>query len=99
MAEGDIGVQGGVLEAGRRLDRRDDLAGDAELREAPERRLLVGAKVPNRLVETDQTLLDEVFRVAPGEEVRAGLEPDEAVVAPDQDVERPAVAVLHRRFG
>ena len=82
-----------MLEAGGRLDRRDDLAGDAQLGEAPERGLLVGAEVPNRLVEPDQPFLDEVFRVPAGEEVRARLEADEAGVAPDQDIERPAVAV------
>jgi len=71
MAEGDIGVQGGVLEPGRRLDRRDDLAGDAKLGKAPERGLLVGAEVPYRLVEPNQPFLDEVFRVAAGQEVRS----------------------------
>src|SRR5439155_16671790 len=45
VAEGDVGVQGGVLEAGGGLDGRDDLAGDAQLREAAERRLLVGTEV------------------------------------------------------
>src|SRR5262249_52388150 len=75
------------------LDRRDDLTGDAELREAPERRLLVGTEVANRLVQADQALLDEIFRVAPGEEVRARLQPDEAGVAPHQDVHGTAVPV------
>jgi len=82
-----------VLEAGRRLDRSDDLAGDAQLGEAPERGLLVGPEVPNGLIEPDQPLLYEVFRVPAGEEVRARLEPDEAVLAPDQGVERPAIPV------
>ena len=93
VAEGDVGIQGRVLEPGRRLDRRDDLARDAELREAPEGGLLVCPEVANRLVEPDQALLDEVLRVAAGKEVRAGLEPDEARVAADQDVEGAAVAV------
>src|SRR5437764_15488631 len=82
-----------MLEAGRRLDRRDDLAGHAELGEAPKRGLLVGAEIPNRLVEPDQALLDEVLRIAAGQEVRARLQSDEARVASDQRVERGAVAV------
>src|SRR5207245_11558134 len=93
VAEGDVRVQRLVLEARRRLDRRDDLAGDAELREAAKRRLLVGAKVPHRLVEADQAFLDQVVRLAAGEEVRARLQADEAVVAPEQGVHRAAVAV------
>src|SRR5579872_1137771 len=93
MAERDVGVERRVLEAGGGLDRRDDLAGDAELREAPERRLLVGAKVPDGLVEADEALLDQVLRVAAGEEVRAGLQADEARVAAHQLVHRDAVTV------
>src|SRR5439155_8209853 len=93
VAAGDVRVEGGVLEAGRRLDRRDDLAGHAELGEASERGLLVGAEIPNRLVEPDQALLNEVLGIASGQEVGARLQPDEARVAPDQDVERSAVAV------
>src|SRR5207244_10585316 len=75
------------------LDRRDDLPRHAQLREAPERRLLVGPEVPNRLVEADQALLDEIFGIAAGEKIRAGLEPHEAGVSADQDVERTTVAV------
>src|SRR3989442_9727546 len=82
-----------MLEARRRLDRRDDLPGYAQLREAAEGRLLVGPEVAHRLVEADQALLDEILGVASGQEVRARLQPDEAGVAPDQDVERTAVAV------
>src|SRR5919198_4397546 len=81
VAERDIGVQRGVLEARRGLDGGDDLASDAELGEAAERRLLVRAEITNRLVEPDQPLLDQVFGVAAGEEVRARLEADEARVA------------------
>ena len=44
VAERDVRVQRRVLEAGRRLDRGDDLARHAELGEAAERRLLVGRK-------------------------------------------------------
>ena len=93
MAERDIRVERRVLEARRRLDRGDDLPRHAELREAAERRLLVRAEIPDGLVKADQALLDQVLRVAAGEEVRAGLEPDEAGVAPDQDIEGRAVAV------
>ena len=87
VAERDVRVQRRVLEARRRLDRGDDLPRHAELGEAAERRLLVGAEVADRLVEADQPLLDQVLGVAAGEEVRARLEPDEARVAADQLVE------------
>src|SRR5438105_9354026 len=82
-----------MLETGGRLDRRDDLPGHAQLGKASERGLLVGPEIPNRLVEADQALLDEVVRVAAGQEVGARLEPHEPGVAPDQDVERAAVPV------
>ena len=82
-----------MLEAGRGLDRRDDLARHAELREAAERRLLVGAEVPDRLVEADQPLLQKVVVVAAGEEVRARLQAHEACVAADERVHRDSVAV------
>jgi hypothetical protein len=55
--------------------------------------LLVGAEVADSLVEADQPLLDEVLGIAAGEKVGTRLEPDEACVAADQDVERRAVAV------
>src|SRR6478672_4191193 len=51
VAERDVGVERRVLEARRRLDRRDDLPRDAELGEAPERRLLVRAEIADGLVE------------------------------------------------
>jgi hypothetical protein len=89
-----------VLEPRRRLDRGDDLPRHAQLGEAPERRLLVGAEVANRLVEADQPLLDEVLRVTAGEEVRARLQADEAVVAAHQGIERGGAAVprLHHQL-
>src|SRR5204862_2934102 len=93
VAEGDVGVKGGVLEPGGGLDCRDDLAGHTELREAAERGLLVGSEVPNGFVQADQALLDKVLRVAAGEKVRARLQPHETGVAADQNVERGAVAV------
>src|SRR6266540_2243838 len=93
VAERDVAVEGLVLEPRRRLDRGDDLPRDAELGERPERRLLVRAEVADRLVEADQSLLDQVLGVAAGEEVRARLEPHESRVAADQEVERRAVAV------
>ena len=43
--------------------------------------------------KADQALLDEVVRVAAGEEVRARLQADEAGVAAHQTVERLPVAV------
>ena len=66
LAEGDVGVERRMLEAGGGLDRRDDLAGDAELGEAPERGLLVGAEVAHRLVEADQPFLDQILGVTAG---------------------------------
>ena len=93
VAEGDVGVQRLMLEARRCLDRRDDLPGDAQLREAAKRGLLVGAEVANRLVKPDQAFLDEVFPVAAGQEVRARLQPNEAGVPADEVVHRAVVAV------
>jgi hypothetical protein len=51
------------------------------------------AEVPNRLVQANQSLLDQIFGIAAGEEVRARLQADEPRVAPDQCVERDLVAV------
>jgi hypothetical protein len=93
VAERDVRVERRVLEAGRGLDRGDDLARDTELGEAAERRLLVGAEITHRLVEADQPLLEEIVVVAAGEEVRARLEADEARVAANEPVHRDAVAV------
>src|SRR3954447_18375767 len=86
-------VERRVLEPSSRLDRGDDLARDAELGEAAERGLLVGAEVANRLVEADQPLLEKVVVVAAGQEVRARLETHEARVAADERVDRDSVAV------
>src|SRR6185369_3989005 len=88
-----VGVQRRVLEARGRLDRRDDLPRDAELGEAPERGLLVGAKVAHRLVEPDKAFLDEVVGLAAGDEVRARLQADETGVAAQQRVHRNGVPI------
>ena len=77
---------GRVLVAGCRLDRGDDLARDAQLGEVAEARLAIGPIVADRLVETDESLLDQVVGIAAGEEVRRGLEPDETVVTADDPV-------------
>src|SRR4051812_28429085 len=53
MAERNVRVERRMLEARRRLDRRDDLARHAKLREAAERRLLVGPEIADGLVEPD----------------------------------------------
>src|SRR4029079_17248371 len=45
VAERHVRFQRRMRETRSRLDRRDDLASDAELGEAPERSLLVGAEV------------------------------------------------------
>src|SRR5205823_8457138 len=93
VRERDVRVQWRVLEASRGLDRRDDLPGHAELGEAAERGLLVMPEVPHGFVEADQAFLDQVLRIAAGEELRAGGEADEAGVAANQSVERSLVAV------
>ena len=82
-----------MLVPGGRLDRRDDLPGHAELGKRAERRLLVGAEVAHGLVETDQTFLDQILGVAPGEEIRARFQPDERRIAADQRVQRDRAAV------
>ena len=63
----------GVLVAGGGLDRGDDLAGDAELGEVAEAGLAIGPEVPDRLVETDQSLLNQVVGVAADQEVGEAL--------------------------
>ena len=93
LAERDVAVQRLVLVAGRGLDRGDDLARDAELRERAEGRVLVGPEVAHGLVEADQPLLDQVVGLAAGDEVRARLQADEAGVAAEERVERGVVAV------
>jgi hypothetical protein len=80
-----------VLVARGRLDRGDDLAGDAQLREGAERRLAVDAVVADGLEEADQALMDEVLALAAGEEVRAGLHAHEAAISVDQTVHRGRV--------
>ena len=76
------------------LDRREDLAGDAELGEGPERGFLLEVEVPDRLEEADHALLDDVFLVRAGEEVGAGLGPGEVPVAAQEDLEAALVAFL-----
>src|SRR5262245_21601783 len=93
VAERDVAVQRRVLEAGRSLDRGDDLPRHAELGEGAERGLLVVAEVADCLVEADQPFLDEVLAVTAGEEVRARFQPDEAGVAADELIHRAVVTV------
>jgi hypothetical protein len=70
-----------MLEPRCGLDGRDDLPRYAELGKAPERRLLLDPEIPDGLVEADQSLLDEVLRVAAGEKIRARLQPNKRGVA------------------
>src|SRR5207244_3443296 len=53
MAERDVAVQRRMLEARGRLDGRDDLARDAQLRERAEGRVLVRAVCAHRLEQAD----------------------------------------------
>ena len=92
LAERQVSVERHVLLARGRLDGGDDLPGDAELGEAAEAGQAVVAVVADRLVEAEHALLDEVFGVAAGEEVRTGLEAHELVVADHERVERGLVA-------
>src|SRR5262249_38992524 len=66
----------------------------AELGEAAEGRLLVGAEIAHRLVETDEAFLQEIVVVAAGEEVRARLEADEPGVAAGQGIHRDLIPVF-----
>src|SRR5207247_1303150 len=93
VTEGHVLVERLVLEAGRGLDRRDDLPCHAQLREAAKGRFLVGAEIAYRLVEADQPLLDQVFGIPAGEEVGARLQPDESRIALDQLRQGGVVAV------
>src|SRR4029079_10893966 len=79
------------------LDRGDDLPRYAELGEVPETRLAVPAVVAHRLVEPHEALLDQVVCVAPDQEVRGRLQPDEAVIALDDPVVRILLALLCER--
>ena len=86
LRERDVLVERRVLVATRGLDRRDDLAGDVQLREVAEARLAVGPVVANSLVEPDGTLLNQVVGIASEEEVRRRLEPHESPITADQPV-------------
>ena len=90
VAERDVGVERRVLEAGRGLDRGDDLPRHAELGEAAERRLLVGAEVAHRLVEADQPLLDQVLASRRRRGSTSSPSGGRSRVAPHQRVERLA---------
>src|SRR5438874_5407889 len=80
-------VEGLVLLAGGRLDGGDDLAGDAQFGEGPERGLPVVAEVTHGLVQADHALLLDVVEVGADEEVAAGLGADEAPGAREEGVE------------
>src|SRR5262249_61292036 len=94
LAEGDVLVERGVLVAGRRLHRGDDLAGNAELGEVAKARLAVGAVVANRLVQADKALLDQVVGLPAEQEVGRRLEADEAAIAADDRVVGVGLALL-----
>jgi hypothetical protein len=83
-----------VLVARGGLHGGDDLPRDAQLGEVAEARLAVRSEVADRLVEAHEPLLDQVFRVAAGEEIRGGLQAHESVVAPDKTVVGVAIALL-----
>jgi len=83
-----------VLLARRGLDRRDDLAGDAQLGEGPEAGLVLGAEVAGGRVQADQRLLLDVVGVAADEEVATALGPGDPPVAVDQGLEGLAIALL-----
>ena len=81
-----------MLLAGGRLDGGDDLAGDAQLGERPERGLPVGPEVADGLEQADQALLLDVVGVATDEEVAAAPWPGRTPVADQEHVERSGVA-------
>ena len=85
-------VERPVLLPSGRLDGGDDLAGDAELGEGPERRLAVGPEVADRLVEPDHAFLLDVVGVGADQEVAPRLGARETAVALEQHVQRVAVA-------
>jgi len=83
-----------VLVARCRLDGGDDLTRDAQFREVTEAGFPIGAVVTHRLVQANETFLDQVVRIAAGQEVRRGLEPDEPVIAADDSIVRIRVSLL-----
>src|SRR5262249_34782642 len=95
--ERDVLIERGVLVAGRGLYCGDDLAGDAELREAAEARFALGSIVANRLEQPKHPFLHQIVGIASQQEVRRGLDADEPAVAPPQRVVGIGPSVLGQR--
>ena len=83
-----------MLLARRRLDGRDDLPRDAQLRERAERREFVGAEVADGLVEADHAFLDDILTVGTDEEVALGLDADEVLIFVEQELHGEIVATF-----
>ena len=94
LVERDVRVERDVLLPRRGLDRGDDLAGDAQLGERPERRQLLPPEVPNGLVEADHPLLDDILAIGPDQKVRLGFDSDEVAVLVDQILGGELIASL-----
>src|SRR5437660_6837475 len=82
-----------VLLAPGAADGRDELPGDAEIGEGPERGTLAGLEVADRLEQADHALLNDVVAVGPGQEVGTGLHASEVPVPGEQRFGSPGVAV------
>ena len=91
LGQRHVRVQRDVLLPGGHLDCRDDLAGDADVGEGPEGRLAVRVEVPDRLVQADHGLLDDVLLVRSHQEVRAGLGPGEVAVPGEEGIHGAAI--------
>jgi hypothetical protein len=94
LVERDVRVERDVLLAGRGLDGGDDLSGDAQLGERPERRELVAPEVADRLIEAYHPFLDDILAIRPDQEVGFGFDADEVPVLGDQEFGGPVIAGL-----
>ena len=56
-----------------RLDGRNDLPRDAQLRKGPERRQLIISKVADRLVETNHAFLNNILAVCANQKIGSSL--------------------------
>ena len=73
LVQADIRIQRYMLLSGGRFDRGDDLPGDAQLGKRPKRRELITAEIPDGLIHTDHTLLDQVLLIAAQQKISPRL--------------------------
>ena len=92
MIDADAGVERLVLLPAGGPHRRQNLAGDAQVRESDEGDVLLQREAPHRLQQADHTLLKNVLPLTAAEEIGARLGVDKAGVLGHQQILCPAVA-------